>query len=151
MPFDLDYPNLLGCAQCTINRYVPSWSIFIFLRLGIFGWLSLKSVDPVRALGIAALLEFIFFKVWLFNVTSQYWSLYTGNDPSAYAVYAQWFSMIYTMGVIHVLLLITLMHIPFFRTKKLRAYQIRKSFLLIPFFVMIQIIHSAVASGTSTH
>lgn len=150
MPFGLEVMELLGCSQCTFNRYMPSWSFFIFLRLAAVFWISRGRLDWVRTVGLAASLEFAYFHLWTRDVIAGYREIF-GISRGPSEVFGQWFVGLFALGVIHLALLLVLSRFAFFKVKPEQKTDLRRVALIIPVFVMVAILQAAVASGTSPY
>ncbi|MDA7891354.1 hypothetical protein N9B14_02185 [Akkermansiaceae bacterium] len=66
-------------------------------------------------------------------------------------VFGQWFVGLFALGIIHLALLLVLSRFAFFKVKPEQKTDLRKVALIIPVFVMVAILHAAVASGTSPY
>lgn len=150
MGFDPEIVGVLGCQQCTFNRYMPSWSFFIFLRLGAVCWVSWGRLDWVRSVGIAAGLEFAYFHLWTRDVIAGYREIF-GVSRSPIEVFGQWFANLFALGVIHLILMMVFSRFSFFRERGLQKFDRRKLILIVPVFLMIGVVQMAVSSGTSPH
>ena len=150
MAFDLEMMGLLGCSHCIFNRYMPSWSFFIFLRLGAVCWISWGRLDWVRSVGLAAGLEFAYFHLWTRNVIAGYRADFGAlRRPSE--VFGQWYVGLFALGIIHLVLLLVLSRFTFFKEKSDQKIDLRKLALIVPVFLMVGVLQAAVASGTSPY
>jgi hypothetical protein len=141
--------TFLACPQCTFNRFMPSWYVFILLRLAAVFVIARPRLDVVRVLAVAAVLEVGYFYLWRIGIVAGYRRIYEEPLPPIEIV-SESFSWIFQLGLIHVAVLAGLARVGFFKVRDAPIFKFRRSFLVIPCFLAIHFLQLLVASSTSS-
>lgn len=141
--------TFLACPQCTFNRFMPSWYLFILLRLAAVFVIARPRLDVVRVIAIAASLEVGYFYLWRIGVFAGYRRIHEDAIPPV-EIASEWFSWIFQIGLIHLVVLIVLARIEFFRVRDAPIFELRQSFRVIPCFLAIHFLQFLVASTISS-
>ena len=137
----LDIPSVLACPTCTFNRFVPSWYVFVLLRLAAVFFIARPRLDVVRTLGFFAVFEVAYFFLWRLGVIT--W--YDEYDARPIEVFGAWFTVIFQLGVVHALILITMSRQSYFQMSGVPKFRMRRAFLILPLFLVIHFTQSLFA------
>ena len=141
--------NILACPQCTFNRFMPSWYVFILFRLAAVFFIARPKLDAVRVLAVFAILEVGYFYLWRHGVVAGYRRDFEEVVPPI-EIFGEYFSWIFQLGIIHALIFAGLAKIRLFKVVDSPPFQLRRCFLVIPFFVGIHFLQILVAGATSS-
>ena len=145
----MDPMSFLACPQCTFNRWIPSWYVFILFRLTAVFFVVRLRLDVVRVLTVAAALEFGYFYLWRLSVFAGY----RRDDDASIStmeLFGEWFSVLFQLGLIHAVVIAVLSRIGFFVVRDAPTFRIRGTLLIIPCFLAIHLIQRVVADSTSS-
>lgn len=145
-----DVFTLLGCPQCTFNRYLPSWYLFTLLRLAAVCVVVYPRLDAVRVLAVACLLELAYFFLWRHGVIGGYREVDFHEAALPVEWVGRWFSWFFELGVIHLGVLAGLARVGVFRVKGGPEFPLRKAAWVVPWFFGIHALQLMVASATSS-
>ena len=146
---DFEPLTFLACPQCTFNRFIPSWYVFIFFRLAAVFTIERLRLDIVRVLGVAAALEVGYFYLWRIGVVAGYRRDYEQALPPI-EIFSELFTWIFQLGLIHVALLSGMARSGYFKARDAPVFKFQRSFLVIPCFMAIHFLQWFVASSTSS-
>ena len=141
--------TFLACPQCTFNRFIPSWYVFILFRLAAVFIIARPRLDIVRVLGVAAALEVGYFYLWRIGVVAGYRRDYEEALPPI-EIFSELFTWIFHLGLIHVAILSCVARLGFFKVRDAPVFKFRRSFLVIPCFIAIHFLQLFVANSTSS-
>jgi len=147
---NVDSMSFLACPQCTFNRFMPSWYVFILFRLAAVFLVARPRLDVVRVLAVAAALEVGYFYLWRLGVVAGYRRIDVDTTLPPLEVFGEWFSWIFQLGLIHAVVMAALARIGFYKVRDAPAFGVRRAFLLIPCFFGIHLLQFMVASATSS-
>ena len=143
-----DLSSIFACPQCTFNRYMPSWYLFVFLRFAAIAVVTYKRLDIVRLLFIYLAFEVAYFYVWRMSVVDGYAEIHDFLPKYAWAPYA---ASIYESSLLYMIVIIGVSRIKFFRGRHSELFVRWRVLLLLPMFVLIALLHTMVASSTPSH
>jgi hypothetical protein len=141
--------TFLACPQCTFNRFMPSWYVFILLRLAAVFVIARPRLDVVRVLAVAATLEVGYFYLWRIGVVAGYRRDFEEALPPI-EIFSEWFSWIFQLGLIHVAVIAGLARFGFFKVRDAPSFLFRRCLLMIPCFLAIHFLQLLAASATSS-
>jgi len=124
---EMDFTTFLACPTCTFNRFVPSWYLFVLLRLAAVFVVCRGRLDPVRTLGIVALYEIPYFYLWRYSIVDMYAENIQGHVTHPFAGL---FTTAFELGIFHLVTLIAVSRLRLFAPPALARFTIRRAFLV---------------------
>lgn len=128
---------------------MPSWYVFILLRLAAVFVVARPKLDVVRVLAVAAAFEVGYFYLWRIGVVAGYRRIYEETLLPIELV-SETLNWIFQLGLIHVVILASLARFEFFKVRDAPVFKVRRSFLVIPCFIAIHFLQLFVASSASS-
>ena len=128
---------------------MPSWYVFILVRLAAVFVIARPRLDVVRVLAVAAAIEVGYFYVWRIGVVAGYRRDYEEALPPI-EIFSELFTWIFQLGLIHMALLAGLARFRFFKVREAPIFKFRQSLLVIPCFIAIHFLQLLVARATSS-
>ena len=120
---------------------MPSWYVFVLLRLAAVFFVARPRLDAVRTLGVFAGIEVAYFFLWRMGVVT--W--YDEYDARPMEVFGAWFTVIFQLGIVHALILIMMSRVKYFQPGGDPKFRMRRAFLTLPLFVAIHFSQSMFA------
>lgn len=128
-----EIPAILACPECTCNRFLPSWFLFVILRFAALWFVAHPRLDVVRTMGVLAVLEAPYFYLWRLGVMTWYF----GSDSAPEEIFGAWYSIVFQLGIPQAIGLVLISRIRYFRSVGSPRLQVRRALLIIPLFIAV--------------
>ena len=135
------YVLILACPICSYNRVMPTWLLFVALRLLFVLTISLRRLDLVRTLGAFGLFEIAYYYAWRAAV----WYSHPAVAVGDVAQLATGSFIVLSLGIPAALFLFGLSRMPYFRGAETVTLSWKRTLLLIPCMYAVAYAQGSVA------
>jgi hypothetical protein len=128
-----------GCPVCVYQRLMPTWKVFVALRVFAVCIIAGAVLNEMRVLGVFFVYEVVYYSLWWLAIEYIYLDLVEFLVPA--------FFLILSLGIPAVLVLKFVGRFKWFRREPDRGVSWKRALLIIPAMVLVYIAEGIITAG----